>query len=124
MGEADVVDVCISDLVAVIAVDTVSINPLHPAQIEIGRIGEFDGRSMTGGTHSRSILVIGQEVPAYPRFSLPVAAVEEVEEAAVGRCPGMAAGRPFPINLAVTVPAPLRFARIRRRIDPGVALAI
>src|SRR5207302_11433346 len=71
------------DLVTVIAVDSTRGRPPSLAKVEIGWIIEGDRRCMAGCTDTGSRGVLPQQTPTDAGPSLPIAAIVEVQKAAV-----------------------------------------
>jgi hypothetical protein len=120
VGKAEVLGGSIGNFVAKIAVDSTRGHPFEVTEVAVER----SRRGMAGVAHAHPIRMIVAQAPADVRPAIPVGAFEKIQEAAVGGRAGVTAGRPFLINLAVTIATVVMPAGIGRWIDPFVTFVI
>src|SRR5262249_23687097 len=108
------------DLVAVVAVDAVRGDAPGLADVKgIVGVGVAEGGGVTGGTDAGAGGMLGEEGPA-GAVAVPVGAVVEVGEVAVGEGPGMAAGGPPGVDGGGAVAAVVPAGGVRRGIAPFI----
>src|SRR5581483_9664392 len=103
-----------SDLVTVVAMNAAGGDAFHTADVVIvGRVG-FGRGGVAGGANAGAGGQLLEQIPAAIRPAVPVGAVVQVAEVAVGRRPGVATGRPFGVGGCMTVTAVQRVDRVGR----------
>ena len=114
MREADAIGGRVGDFVAEVKVNAMGCISGQRTQVGVKR----RRWRVTSVADADAVGMIVAQTPADVRPTLPIAAVIEIEEAAIGCRSGMTAGRPFLVNLPMTVAAILPVRRIGIRLYP------
>src|SRR5438270_5858 len=93
-------------------------------QIVVSGILEPDGRGMARRTNPCPVGMFREEVPTDILPAVPIATFVKVEKMAVARGTGMAAGRPFAVNLVMAVAAIVPSRGVGVRVGPGIVLVV
>src|SRR5690242_16921793 len=109
---------------AEVAVGPLGGDAAYLAQVEIVLPGRGRGRGVAGGADAGALRPVAQQPPAAAGTAVPVGTVVEVQEVAVRGGSGVAARRPFPVNLAVAVAAVARPGRVGGGRHPVVAVVV